>query len=252
MLLKGAEELFIKKSEVGCLLVHGFTGSPYEMKEMANYLAENNITVYVPLLKGHGTNPQDMFKTNWLDWQQSVSAAYLKMKSECKKIFICGLSMGAALSLHSASHYKDISGVISLSAPIFLDDPKLILLPLAKTFPIKAIYKYDKKIGTDIKDEKAKSQMVCYDKTPVPCVISLVDFLNHLKADLQFIECPSLIMHAKEDHLVPYRNAKYIYDNISAKDKEIITLNNSYHVITMDFDKKTVFEKSFEFIKKYS
>jgi carboxylesterase len=58
-------------------------------------------------------------------------------------------------------------------------------------------------------------------------------------------------MHGKDDHLVDYQNSKFIYDNVSSSDKELLILQSSYHVITVDYDKNIVFNKIYEFIQKY-
>lgn len=251
---KGAESFFFKKGEVGCLLIHGFTGSPWEMREMGEYLASKNITVLGPRLPGHGTSPEDMYNTNWQDWYGEVEKAYNDIKKNCSDVFCCGLSMGGLLTLHLATH-QELKGIISLAAPVYLREPKLLFLPILKS-PlgkiIQKFYKYDKEIGKDIKDESMKSQMICYDKTPVPCGISLVDFMNHTKNDLEKITAPALIIHSKYDHTVPPGNAKYIQKMISSKEKNLIILENSYHVITLDYDKEKVFNETYKFIKRHS
>ncbi len=42
------------------LLIHGFTGSPPEMRLVGEYLHRRGLTVYAPLLPGHGTTVEDM------------------------------------------------------------------------------------------------------------------------------------------------------------------------------------------------
>lgn len=48
------------KGSVGCLLTHGFSGSPFEMRELGEYLAEKGVSVLCKPLPGHGTTPHDM------------------------------------------------------------------------------------------------------------------------------------------------------------------------------------------------
>ncbi len=45
---------------MGALLIHGYTGSPPEMRLIGDYLHERGLTVLGPLLPGHGTNVADM------------------------------------------------------------------------------------------------------------------------------------------------------------------------------------------------
>jgi hypothetical protein len=43
--------------EVGVPPIHGFTGSPAEMRLLDHYLHERGLTVAAPLLPGHGARP---------------------------------------------------------------------------------------------------------------------------------------------------------------------------------------------------
>ena len=249
-IIKGGESFFLKRGKTGCLLIHGFTGSPYEMREMGEYLSQRDITALGVRLAGHATTPEDMFRTRWIDWYLSVEKGLEELKRVCEVTFAAGLSMGGLLTLHLATHQK-LAGIIPLAGAIRLKDWRLVFLPLAKLWPIKSIYKFDREIGKDIKDKEAAEKMVCYSKTPVPCVGSLLELIEHTRADLREIRVPALIIQSKYDHTVPPDNAKFIYEQISSKEKELVELENSYHVITVDYDKEIVFKKTYEFIKKH-
>lgn len=251
---EGAESFTFKKGDVSCLLIHGFTGSPWEMREMGEYLASKDITVIAPRLPGHGTEPEDMYNTGWQDWYGEVEKAYNEAKKNSSEVFCAGLSMGGLLTLHLATH-QGLKGIIPLAAPVYLREIKLLFLPILRS-PlgkiIQKFYKYDKEVGKDIKDESVKDKLICYDKTPIPCAVSLVELMNHTRQDLEKITVPALIMQSKYDHTVPPGNAKYIHQKIKSKEKEVIILENSYHVITVDHDKEKVFSETYKFIEKYS
>ena len=57
------------------------------------------------------------------------------------------------------------------------------------------------------------------------------------------IVCPALVLHAREDHVVPARNAMEIVRTISADDIRLLWLNNSYHVATLDNDKDLIVDR---------
>ena len=54
------------------LLIHGLTGSPFEMKYLARKLNKAGFTVKGPCLEGHCTTLKNLSKTNWEDWYRSV------------------------------------------------------------------------------------------------------------------------------------------------------------------------------------
>jgi carboxylesterase len=124
--------------------------------------------------------------------------------------------------------------------------------PLMRHTPLLKVYRYDTGIGNDIKDPEADKVHVFYKKTPTACVVSLLDYLRHVREDMKEINAPIVIVQARDDHTVHPENANVIYNEIASADKEIMWVDNSYHVVTVDYDKKKVFEKAYEFIKKRS
>src|SRR5687768_16151489 len=66
-IMPGAEPFIYRAGEVGCLMVHGFTSSPFEMRGLGRHLAERGITAAAPLLAGHGTSPEDLDGKTWHD-----------------------------------------------------------------------------------------------------------------------------------------------------------------------------------------
>jgi hypothetical protein len=84
---------------VGLLLVHGFTGSPGEVRPTAEELHRRGLTIHAPLLPGHGTTPQDLNTRLWQEWADAVTEAYERLRGRCEVAFLGGLSMGSLLSL---------------------------------------------------------------------------------------------------------------------------------------------------------
>jgi carboxylesterase len=250
--MPGAEPFLIKKGPVGCLLIHGFTGATHEMKELGEYLAERDITVMGPCLAGHGTRVEDLNETRWPDWYVSARTALDELKGMCETVFVGGLSMGGLQTLHLATHDRDVRGFMCYAAPVYVRNWKLQLFePIMRNTPIMKVYRYDKGIAEDIKNQEAIKTHVSYKKTPTACVLSLVDYMNHVKADLGEIKAPIILFQAREDHTVHPGNADVIFKGVGSKDKEVVWLDNSYHVLPVDNDKQTVFEKSYEFIQKH-
>jgi carboxylesterase len=243
-LLPGADPIFIEGNEAGFLFVHGFTAAPYEGREMAEWMHKKaGLTVSVPLLPGHGTHPGDLRGIAWLDWYLHVREKYFELRQQCKKIFVCGLSMGGALVLHLASHHK-VDGVITLAGAVFIKDWRLFLLPVARYL----IPYHFKSKGPDVKNTAIKKEIPNYSKYPVRTIYQLLALLEHTRQDLPEVFAPALLIHSKKDRTVPFDNLQYIYDRLSSKEKEMYVLEESYHVITIDVEKEKVFNKVSMFI----
>lgn len=252
-LIPGSEPFFKEGGEVGCLLLHGFTGTPREMRLLGDHLAARDITVSAPRISGHCTTPQDLNETRWPDWYRDAEAALEELRGKCKTVFVAGLSMGGLQTLHLATHYPDLPGVIPLAAPVFVRHWKLTLFePLMRSTPLLKVYTYDKGLGDDLKDPEALKDHICYKKTPTACVLSIIDYMRHVKEDLPAIRQPILIIQSRQDHTVHPDNANIIHDSVGSADKSLVWLDNSYHVITEDFDRETVFGKVHEFIEAHA
>lgn len=107
------DPFFYQGSETGILLIHGFTGTPSELRPMGRYLEKQGYTVYAPLLPGHGTSPEEMECTSWKDWWACVFNAYdrLRLQGKVRQIVAVGLSMGGALALKLAQE-REVAGVV--------------------------------------------------------------------------------------------------------------------------------------------
>src|SRR5438128_2698936 len=92
--MAGAEPFrFDAPGTTACLLVHGFTRSAFEVRELGRHLAECGVSARGLLLSGHGTRPEDMTRFSYRDWIADVEAALEELLSEGKRVFLCGLSM---------------------------------------------------------------------------------------------------------------------------------------------------------------
>ena len=242
LLMPGGEPFFYKAGDVGCLLIHGFTGTPSSLQPMGKHLSQKGITTLGVRLKGHGTKVEDMHNCYYLDWISSAEQGLWELKKYCKKVYVSGLSMGGAIALYLTALYGNyISGVVPVCAPVFMRDCKMIFVPV-----LKHVVKTVPAIGGNLKDSQAVE--ITYDKTSVPAIHQLLILLSQVKRELPSIRQPSLIFASPEDAVVSPDNAPYIYNNISSRDKELVWLDNSYHVATLDYDKELIFNKTAEFI----
>jgi len=89
---------------------------------------------------------------------------------------------------------------------------------------------------------------VAYEKLHANAAHELVKLAKVVDGDLSRITCPIRLFAAREDHVVPPRNSEYIFEHVGSEDKELIWLENCYHVATLDYDKEKIFEASYNFM----
>lgn len=120
-------------NSTGLLLIHGFTGSPSELRFLGERLAAQGFTVKGILLAGHGTVPEELAKKRWEDWLNDAENGVTELRTICTKVLAIGLSMGGLLALELAARGL-VDGVAALNAPMVLMDWRARLVGLAKPF----------------------------------------------------------------------------------------------------------------------
>lgn len=228
---------------IGLLLIHGFTGSAAEMLPMGQYFKQRGMTVYAPLLAGHGTSPEDMIHTRWPDWKASAESGLKRLQTlGCADIFVAGLSMGGTLALDLACTHP-ITGVISMCAPIKLRDKRSWLAPLIQPF-----MPYLRRMET--KAPHIEDAIVPYERTPLACVTSLLQLIRKVRRQLSNMDAPAFIAQAMNDETVEPESATMIFDSLSSSHKELHWYEHSGHIITLDHDREQLFQDIAQFIEQ--
>ncbi|MGE3271296.1 MAG: alpha/beta hydrolase [Chloroflexota bacterium] len=233
-LLPGAEPFSYPGTErTGVLLVHGFTGSPAEMRPVAEALAAHGIGSEGIRLRGHGTHPDDMLGCTYQDWIEDVEAALDRLLTQYQQAIIVGLSMGGTLALNVAARRANDSrvvGVVPICSPLVLDDWRLGLVRFVSRF-----VKWQGWGVPDIKDRSAWDRHVGYRRFRLGTVTCLLDLMQETRERLAAVRQPILVAQAREDHVVPARNAELIRSSVSSAECRLLLLDNCYHVVTVDY-----------------
>jgi len=238
---------FFEGGPTGCLLIHGFSGSPPEMRLMGEYLAAQGLTVRGVRLAGHGTTPEDMARTGWRDWVASAEEGLRELQCRCNQVFVAGLSMGGLITLHLAAHHSP-AGIIVMCAPAYITDWRFRFLPLAQYF----IRWFTPDIESDLTDPEAENSLSAYSVLPVRCIVSLRQLIRLVRQELPQVKVPALVMQGENDHHVPADSAQIIFEELGSADKEIVWWPNSGHCITVDSEREAVWARAHEFIVKHS
>ena len=233
-----------------CLLIHGFTGTPKEMRWMGKYLNEQGYTCLGVRLAGHATNPEDMIRSRYTDWIASVEDGYHLLCGVTDKIFLVGLSMGGILSLLMSTQLG-VRGVIAMSTPSRLPtDYPIWLLKL-----VSLVMRYRPKTkevpGSGWFDKSAYADHISYSKNPVRSSAELKKLILAMHVALPKVDVPVLLMHSKDDTYVLPENMERIYAGlINASDKAKLYITGSGHVLPRDAARQQVFQSTLEFIQR--
>jgi carboxylesterase len=249
-IMSGAEPFFFPGGRTGCLLIHGFTGTPFEMRELGQHLARQGFSVLAPRLFAHATTQEDMQRARWSDWIASVEDGYDLLCGTCDKIVPIGLSMGGILTIIAAARYQ-VAGAVVMSAPYNPPDARMPLLhavaPLLSVF-----WRFNPKGAGDWHDKQAGATHLEYPANSVRGAAELYGLLLESQRALPQVRCPVLIVQSRQDATVHWRNAELIYERVGSSDKQMLCLDDSGHVVTRDAERQRVFEATAAFVRRVS
>ena len=250
---RGAEPMLLDGGEVGCVCTHGFTASPEEMRWLAEYLNARGLTVYVPRLSGHGTDPRSMARQVWPTWYEDVLDGVALLRARCRKVYAIGLSMGGLLSLRVGAA-GEVDGVVALAAPLEVDEPLMPLaglLKLARRFYPKEDWPGDLHARVrEIQREEGRDDYgrLDYGVTPTASVQQLYALMQDVRRHLPEITVPLLLVYSKGDQTVPFRNLDYVVSRVKSNDLVVRTLEHSDHCLTQEIERETVYDMVWEFL----
>lgn len=241
-----AEPFFFPGDRTGCLLIHGFTGTPKEMRWLGEYLSEQGFTVLGIRLPGHATQPDDMIRTRWWDWLAAVEDGVHLLQNYSDHVFLIGLSMGSALALTMAARMH-VAGVVAMSTPydVAAGWRKHYLRPISVFHPAVPKHHYG------ITNSTSGKEQVSYSFYPTRSLAELVDLLAEMRKSLPRIENPVLLMQGQMDQTVTTENFRVIFDALTIQEKHMVLLENSGHILPRDEDRFKVYQEITDFIRKY-
>ncbi len=256
----------------GVLLVHGLTGTPNEMRLLAKGLHRVGFTVLAVQLAGHCGTQDDLVATRWQDWLASVRRGANQLEQVTgQPVLVCGLSMGAVLALALAEDCpQQVAGVIALSTTFHYDGWSIpfytrlsFLLPLFKALGIGRHSVFMEQPPYGIKDvalrERVVAQMYSGDSAaaglpgnPWWSVIEMRSLAAHVRKHLGRVRSPCLVIHARRDDIASTENAHTIVRGVRHAPVELVLLEDSYHMITIDRERRTVLAHVVAFAEKLS
>ena len=243
-----ATPLFLKGGSDACLLIHGFSGSTYEMRELGEFLHRNGYTVSVISLAGHGTVPSDLAGVRAEDWIEQISEEWQRLSGIYNKVYPIGLSMGALLVVTLALIKRNIPAAVLLAPALVLKGIGRRFIPFFYLLPVKNLY-YEKKNGSDIIDQEAKKKHLAYNRVPLRSIFEFYRVQRIARSVLPLIDFPVQVIYSERDNTVSEKSISLISAGIKSGVVKV-KVDNSGHVLTVDRERNFIYERILEFLKK--
>jgi carboxylesterase len=226
------EPFDLGSGDLGVLLIHGFCGTPPEMRDLGEHLAAAGFRVHGALLAGHGSTPEDLESTGWRDWLASAQEQLDALKKECRYVFCAGQSMGGTLSLALAARNPEVTAIATCAALVSLGRLTETQIRIGRRV---IRWHYPDRNSVDLWNRDAVSRLRSYSRRSMKSHVDLVDLYTDTRRSLHNITQPALILHGLRDGTVPHGNAELI-KKLIGESATVRYFDRSGHAMSIDVD----------------
>jgi carboxylesterase len=234
------------------LLVHGFLGSPWDVRPLGEVLASAGYYVKGIRLPGHGQTPQALEHVTHHDWEDA-SASALEALANFRQVHVVGFSMGALLSVLLAARHADrVHSLTAIAPALRLSGFSGQLLQAFHHVPgLSVFYPYHPKGGTDLGDPTERAQSPVLPTFPTMRLRDFTTLQGKARAVMHQVPCPALVVAADQDHVVSMAGCQELARGLtSSPHVRFITLREGFHIVPRDYGKAILFEEVLAFLAR--
>ncbi|QGA55341.1 alpha/beta fold hydrolase [Sulfolobus sp. E5-1-F] len=212
------------------IMFHGFTGSRFQppYNELAYTLCEKSINVIRVEFRGHDKSkfPFENFRIEYAYEDAENVINLVKREYNPKRIGLVGVSMGGHVAIYSAAKFSDINALVLLA-------PAINFIEVFRNPPRKVenYYLVGRYGNLKLKEEGYLS-------------VARANVMNLAEK----IFSPTLIIHCKDDSVVPYTQSITFFEKIKAEKKKLVLIEKGDHFFEPDEVKNKVIEEVNSFL----
>ncbi len=233
-------------------MIHGFSGTNEEFRDLEAFFEKKGVVTKIPLLKGHGTVPEDLLRLSPEDWIRQVESELAAFERQVDEVFLGGISFGGNLAVHIAQRRPNLRGIFLLGTVIQFYKHRLgkWFLPMIGKFKTY----YTKRIDpTHFFEDSAMHRRKSYTVAPLKNVVDMFRYIDtNTKKELPRVTLPAMILHSVHDKAVKPSSASYVYRHIGSKEKELHWIHHSHHNLVIDKPRHLVFGAMYDFMNRLS
>lgn len=254
-------------SSTGCLILHGFMGSPISSRPMADHLAAQGITVHCPLLPGHGDRPDKLYQIPHTAWIGEAQEALHTLRRHSRHIFIVAHSMGTVLAALLAEKNQDIHG-LTLIAPLYNVPSRAIQLtrylrpvvPWFYPWRFKRLQKLVKERildlypDLDLNDPAVQQQLPQLSRVPTSGIDEMRKMADIGRPLWPKLRLPIIVLQGGHDVAVRPGNSEALFATLGSPNKQFHAFPHAGHELMRPFDPvhQEVWQLISNFIKNHT
>ncbi len=239
------------------LCLHGITGTPFEVRPLAEQFGRLGCSVEAPMLAGHGGTLADLTATHWSDWFASAEAALARLEartgggprpsaaSRWGAFCLCAWRTSIPPASRrwwscrrrcDSARWRGIRTVARLPVDF-------------RVHPRAAVPKLK---GSDVSDPAIRYTNPGLRAFPIAALQQLLDLMDVVRPDLPAIRTPVLVVHGRKDHTVPMEDSLELTGSLGSDVIERLWLDRSFHLVAQDVERATLLEGAVRFLDKHA
>ena len=255
--------------DTAVLLLHGLYSNPNEMSPLGKELEKAGYRVAIPHLQGYTVWAEDVLdrrfaRSPWEDWYAQVETVFDELRQQHRRVVVGGLCIGADLALHlAAQRGLQVAAVLALATTLYYDGWGIpwysFLLPLGYYTPLRHIYTYRERAPFGLKNPRVRARVerdmrerevsaAGASELPLNGIYQAQRLIGSIKKELPQVVSPTLVIHSREDDVASLRSPEQVYRRISAERRRKVVLDDSYHIITLDNERRRVSGEALDFL----
>lgn len=230
------------------LLFHGLLSSPQEFGLIAHAIRSKGLAhdaVTVPGYTLAGGRAHD-----WRRWRDTAAGIVRERSSGAAPVILGGLCAGGVLAAAAALEAPERVAGLVLMSPSFAFDgwglsPVRHLRHIGYWTGLDRFFSVAEREPYGVKNARirgwiaqelhARRQSAAGPaRVPLTALREAERMTRHVRARLHELACPILMIHAREDEISTLGSVTRLFDALPQADKELVVLEDSYHMITID------------------
>lgn len=236
-------ELAPANAIAGCLLIHGLTGSPPEMRPLGEHLASRGFHCLAPLLPGHGTSLENLHSVARQDWTNAAGRALRELQAAHAVVCAVGFSLGTLVVSHLAAAHPELAAVALLSPAVSFANR---LVPLATV--IHRLVPTFPKEPDRLHAPDAREHIWSYDRWSTHALGEAWRLQRQVRREMPDIQVPALIVYSDQDSALGADAGQQTLALWGSPDKDLMLLHSSDHGLLLDIERDMVFERVSRFL----
>ncbi len=245
--IEDGKEFELRGGPDAALLLHGLTGSTFELVPVARALHAAGIRCLAPVMAGHEGTPGALAGVPWPEWVGKARRDLARLEG-ARRTFVVGCSMGALVACALAHDQPARVDGLVLLAPALRFHVQGRLGAILGRLPALAGVVVPKRAGSDVSDPEMRRRNPCMDGMPLGAVAELEALGRHVDAQLPGIAAPALVVQGARDHTVTVGGARRLSRRIGSGPAALVLLPRSFHLVGIDVERERCAAEAVRFL----